>query len=229
MRRTCLLFAVVATLVAAPAAWAGGGHHRNGHGYRHGHANRSAIVPAGLAGAPLLTAWWTDALSKSGDDPTNPLVNGGCPKLGHHLVLDYGGECTVKAGTWIFEVGFTTECSNIEPDPFHADTPLQAAKCGLRNDLLLDELTLSLDGGTPVSLRDRRFGTFMLPGRVVIPENAVFGGTPGEIMRWGGHGYVALIRPLPVGEHTVQGHVEGDIEGLPPEGLDFTTAVTVTR
>jgi hypothetical protein len=69
----------------------------------------------------------------------------------------------------------------------------------------------------------------MLPGRVVVPEIGIFGGTPGEIMRFGGHGYVAWIRPLPVGVHTVEGHLEGTIEGLPPEGVDFATTVTVTR
>jgi hypothetical protein len=229
VRRSCLLFALVAMLVAAPAAWAGGGDRRDGHAHRHGHGSRSAIAPTGLAGAPLLTAWWKEPLRKSADDPTNPFNSGGCTKVSRFVVLDYGGECTVKAGTWIFEVGSTVECSNIEPDPFHADTPLQAALCGLRNDRLVTALTLSLDGGATVSLLDGRFGTFMLPGRVVVPKNGIFGGTAGEIMRFGGHGYVAWIRPLPVGVHTVQGHLEGTLEGLPPEGVDFATTVTVTR
>ncbi len=213
MRRACLLIAVVATLLAAPAAW----------------ASRSAIVPAGPSGAPLLTTWWSGPLGKSADDPANPFVNGGCPKAGRHLVLDYHGQCTVKAGTWIFEVGFTTECSNLDPAPFHVETPLAAARCGLRTDRLLTEVTLSMDGGRPLSLLDGRFGTFMLPGRVVVPENPVAPGAPGQIMRFGGHGYVALIRPLPVGEHTLHGHVEGAIDGLPAEGIDFDTALTVTR
>ena len=55
MRRSCLLFAVVAMLVATPTARAGGGDHRDGHGHKHGHGSRSAIVPTGFAGAPLLT------------------------------------------------------------------------------------------------------------------------------------------------------------------------------
>ena len=74
-----------------------------------------------------------------------------------------------------------------------------------------------------------RFDSFILPGRVVVPKNGVFGGTLGEIMRYGGHGYVAFIRSLPIGEHTLDTHVEGTRLGLPPEGLDFVTTIKVTR
>jgi hypothetical protein len=229
VRRSCLLVAVLVSLVAAPSAQAGGGDHRDrgGHG-KHGRSDRAAIVPAGLAGAPLLTEWWREPLSKSADDPTNPFNSAGCRMITGSLALDYGGDCTVPRGTRIFEVAFTVECSNIEPEPFHADTPLKAALCGLRNDRLITVVTISLDGGDSVSLLGRRFGTFMLPGRVVVPENGVFGGTPGETMRYGGHGYVAFIRPLPVGEHTVHTHIEGTVEGIPPEGIDFDTTITVT-
>ena len=128
-------------------------------------------------------------------------------------------------------VGFTVECSNIEPDPFHADTPLEAARCGLRNDLLITKTTLALDGGGRSRSGTGASGRSCCPGRVVVPENGVFGGTPGEIMRFGGHGYVALIRPLPVGVHTLQLRIEGpeEILGIPPAGIDATTTITVTR
>jgi hypothetical protein len=229
VRRACLLFVVFTTLVAAPSAQAGGRGHRDwaGHG-KHRRSDHAAIVPAGLAGAPLLTEWWREPLSKSADDPTNPFISGGCRMITRSLALDYLGQCTVPRGTWIFEPAYTVECSNVEPQPFHADTPLEAALCGLRNDRLITAVTISVDGGDPVSLLGRHFGTFMLPGRVVIPQNSLFGGTPGEIMRYGGHGYVAFIRPLPVGEHTQHTHVEGTVEGIPPEGLDFDTTITVT-
>ena len=91
--------------------------------------------------------------------------------ISRHVALDYGQVCTVKQGTWIFEPMFSVECSNIEPEPYHADTPLQAALCGRLDDKEVDVATLSLDGGEPVSLLDGRFGVFMLPGRVVVPEN----------------------------------------------------------
>ena len=55
------------------------------------------------------------------------------------------------------------------------------------------------------------------PGRVRVPENPLVG-TPGETMRYGGHGYVAFIRPLPIGEHTLHTHADGTNEGFRPMG-----------
>jgi hypothetical protein len=74
--------------------------------------------------------------------------------------------------------------------PFHADTPLEAALCGLRESRVITAATFSVDGAKPFSVLEPRFGTFMLPGRVTVPGTPIFGGTPGEIMRYGG--YVAL-------------------------------------
>ena len=62
----------------------------------------------------------------------------------------------------------------------------------LREARVATEATLALDDAEPVSVLDARFGTFMLPGRVIIPENPLVGGTPGEIMRYGGYGYATF-------------------------------------
>jgi hypothetical protein len=221
--RTIALIAITsfAILVSAAPARAGAGDRAAT--TRHG--DRAAIVPAGLAGAPLLTQWWREVLSRSADDPTQPFLSGGCRTVTHALALAYpGGRCAVRKGTWIFAVGFTVECSNVEPEPFHADTPLEAARCGLRESRNATAATLTVDDGAPTSMLEARFGTFMLPGRVIIPENPVAGGTPSEVMRYGGYGNVGFIPPLPVGEHTLHTHIE--IGGLV---FDFDTTITVTR
>jgi hypothetical protein len=172
-----------------------------------------------------MTEWWREPLRKSSDDLTNPFVSGGCGTAAHAIALAYpGGRCTMRQGTWIFAMGFTVECSNVEEEPFHADTPLEAALCGLREARKATEATLTLDQGEPVSVLNARFGMFMLPGRVTLPEKPIFGGTPGEVMRYGGYGYAAFIRPLPVGEHSL--HIHFKIGG---EAADFDTAITVTR
>ena len=233
--RTIALIAIVscATLVSAAPARTGGSDLRaavsTGDGDRRAtttrHSDRTAIIPTGLAGAPLLTEWWRHVFSKSADDPTNPFNSGGCRTAAHAIALAFpGGRCVVRHGTWIFAVGFTVECSNVEGDPYHADTPLEAALCGRRESRAATAATLTVDGGEPVDMLNARFGTFMLPGRVVLPENPVAGGTPGEIMRYGGYGNVGFIPPLPVGEHTLHLHIEF---GGPV--LDFDTAITVTR
>jgi hypothetical protein len=228
VRRSFLLFVVLAMLVSAAPARAGGGDHRDSRAAQRGHGDRDAIVPAGLAGAPLLTEWWRRPLSLPANDPANPWETPGCPMFGP-IALDYGGKCTIRQGTWLFTAAFTVECSNIEADPFHADNPLEAALCGLRNDRLVTKATLTLDGGKPVSVLGGRFDMFMLPGRVVVPKDGVFGGTPGAIMRYGGHGFLAFVRGLSVGKHTLRAQVEGTVEGIPDEGFDATTEITVTR
>jgi len=222
--RTIALIAIIscAGLVSAAPARAGGGDVRAATTRQ---SDRPAIIPAGLAGAPLLTEWWRELLNKPADDPTNPLNSGGCRTVAHAIALGYGGgRCMVRQGTSIFAVGFTVECSNVEADPFHADTPLEAARCGLRWSRMATEATLTVDGGEPVSVLNRRFGTFMLPGRVVVPENPFAGGTPGEIMRYGGYGYVAFIPPLRVGEHTLHMHW-----AIGAQVGDLDTTITVTR
>jgi hypothetical protein len=227
VRRFLLLTIVSALLLAAPSAWAAPGGHRTGQADGHGHTGAGAVITARGIGNTLLTTWWKGGLSQPAGD-SNPLFSGGCPLVGKHTAIDYGGECTVPAGTWIFEVGFTTECSNIEEDPFHADTPREARLCGLANDQALSELTVAVDDAAPVSLLDGRFDAFLNPTRITIPVDPIFGGTPGEIMRYGGHGYVALIRPLAVGEHTILLHTGPGPVGVPPEGIDAETHVTVT-
>ncbi len=223
--RTIALIAIIscAILASAAPARAGGG---DGRAATTRHSDRTAIIPAGLAGAPLLTEWWRQLLVKPADDPTNPLNSGGCRTVAHATALVYaGGRCMLRHGTWIFAVGFTVECSNVEGDPFHADTPLEAARCGLREArAVATEVTLTVDRGEPVDVLNARYGTFMLPGRVIIPENPFAGGTPGEIMRYGGYGYAGFIPPLPVGEHTLHFHIE-----LGDQVFDFDTTITVTR
>ena len=99
MYRFCLLFAVLAMLVSVAPARAGGG---GGGGHlvansessaaKRGHGSPTSIVPAGLAGAPLLTAWWREPLAKSVDDPTNPFVTGGCRPVARGCRIEFGHE-----------------------------------------------------------------------------------------------------------------------------------------
>jgi hypothetical protein len=179
-------------------------------------AGRS-FPPGGFRGGLLLRDWWRGALSVP-DGPVHPFTPKGCVVRGR-IALSYGGECTVPKGTQVFAVALSTECSNVEDPPFHAETPEEARACGLLGDQILTEATLTLDGGPPVNLLDGRFGVFMPWSQVVIPENPIFGGTPGEIMRYGGHGYVALVRSLSVGTHSLVLHMDGQDQ----PGLDLPT------
>jgi hypothetical protein len=190
------------------------------------HARGGAIIPAGrLLGGYLLREWWEPALSVPADDPSHPFNADGCILRGP-IAFHYGGSCTVPEGTVVFIVAASTECSDVEDPPFHAETPRQARQCGLLGDRPYTTITETLDGGTSVDLLDGRFDAFIPWSRVVIPESPIFGGTPGETMRYGGHGFVALVWSLPPGEHTVARH----LDGVEEPGLEFPIddAITIT-
>ena len=46
--------------------------------------------------------------------------------------------------------------------------------------------------------------------------------------RYGGHGFLAFVRGLAIGDHTLHAHVKGTLEGT-EEGLDGTTKIKVVR
>ena len=189
------------------------------------HGKGGAIVPAGRLGGLLLREWWEVPLSRPAGDPSNPFNAHGCILRGR-IAFHYGGGCTVQRGTAVFIVAASTECSDVEDPPYHAGGPREARACGLLSDQAYTVITETLDGGRPVDLLDGRFDAFMPWSRVIIPEDPIFGGTPGEVMRYGGHGFVALVRSLPVGEHTVARH----LDGVEEPGLEFPVddAITIT-
>jgi len=225
-----LVLCLFATSVAGAQPSIQGGeslHRGEGDGGHEG--KRGAIVPAGFSrGGLLLRDWWEGPLSVPADDPANPFNARGCVVRGR-VALFYGGECTIPKGTQVFRVAVTTECSNVEEPPFHAETPREALLCGLLGDQFVTAATLTLDGGPPVDLLDGRFDAFMPWSQVVIPQNPIFGGTPGEIMRYGGHGYVALVRSLSVGTHTLLLHMEGQDEPGFDFPIDAESTIIVTR
>jgi hypothetical protein len=225
-----LVLCLCATSVAAAgSSIQGGSILQRGEGDGGHHGKRGEIVPAGFSrGGLLLRDWWEGPLSVPADHPANPFNADGCIVRGG-VALFYGGECTVPRGTPVFRVAVSTECSNVEEPPFHAATPREALLCGLLGDQFVTAATLTLDDGPPVDLLDGRFDAFMPWSQVVIPQNPIFGGTPGEIMRYGGHGYVALVRSLSVGTHTLLLHMEGQDEPGFDFPIDAESTIIVTR
>jgi hypothetical protein len=175
---------------------------------------------AGHAPGYWIGQWWSIVLGTPFDE-THPLNTHGCVLVGK-AAIDFGGDCRVPAGTPIVEMLFSNECSDLEDPPFHADTPAEAAACGFAGRTIVQALDLRVDGGPTLHLLDDAFGAFMPYTTVQLPDNNVYG-FPAGPMSFGGYGYVALVNPLPVGQHTIDFHPEG--EGAPP---DVHTDVTVT-
>lgn len=158
-----------------------------------------------------LSQWWAAVLSTPATD-ANPAISGGCVVRGK-VALHYGGDCTLKPGTSIFEMLFSTECSNREDPPFHADNEREATACGKANSDVATGLDLSVDGGPVMHLLDDEFATSMPYTTVPWPQDNIYGLPGGGKISYGGYGWVALIKPLKKGAHTIDFTPSG--EGAP--------------
>jgi len=75
-------------------------------------------------------------------------------------------------------------------------------------------LALSVDGGPVMDLLDDEFTTSMPFTTVPWPEDNIYGLPGGGTISFGGFGWVALIKPLNKGTHTID--FAGSGEGAPP-------------
>jgi hypothetical protein len=166
-----------------------------------------------------LAQWWAPVLSTP-PGPANPAISQGCVVVGK-VALHYGGDCTLRPGTAIFEMLFSTECSNREPAPFHAENERQATACGRANASVATGLDLSVDGGPVMHLLDDDFATSMPFTTVGWPEDNIYGLPGGGEISYGGYGWVALINPLSKGTHTIDFTPSG--EGAPPPAHSVIT------
>jgi hypothetical protein len=131
-------------------------------------------------------------------------------------------ECTVRPGTPVFLFGGWVFCDEVEPPPFFAVGEEAQRQCALDGLPLLvfDAILVTIDGGTPVNIGTKPYLAVSPQGTAQLPEGNVFGIAPRE-MTFVTAGYVALIRPLRPGEHTITVEVVGG----PFAG---TTSATVT-
>jgi hypothetical protein len=156
-----------------------------------------------------LAALWTTVLETSA--PQFPVL-GPCWDLGHNTVAPFFGgtdfSCTIKPGTKLFVVGFSTECSTFDAD---CDGDPDFGDCDATPDNLLDCARLrdsnkkpkvTLDG-TDVPLTEVETPAL----KIDLPEDNVFdtpaSDTPGGPGLSVAHGFVALLHPLTQGTHTI--------------------------
>jgi hypothetical protein len=132
-------------------------------------------------------------------------------------------ECTVKPGTSVFLFAFWVFCDEVEPEPFFAvgeEAQRQCALEGLQTLLEFDAILVTVDGGTPIDIGSDPYVAVSPQGTAQLPEGNVLGVAPQETT-FVTAGYVAMIRPLPPGEHTIT----VEFVGGPFAG---TTSATVT-
>jgi hypothetical protein len=176
---------------------------------------------AGLSGSELLGEGWVALLS-------NPVGthSGSCVPLGNKgKVLapepdeDLTASCTVKPGTPIV-IFFGSECSNVEPDPFFGETEAQQRACAVAFDHeFFVAATITVDDGRPVDILIPRFELISPQRSVVLPPDNFLGVDPGPAT-FVAHGWVAIVRGLGPGQHTIAVEVT-DVTG-------FTSIFTAT-
>jgi hypothetical protein len=152
----------------------------------------------------------------------NPLAGAGasCFPAGHGgdvLILwtrfedEAPAECTVKPGTSVFLFGGFVFCDEVEPPPFLAvgeEAQRQCAVEGLHTLLEFDAILVTVDGGTPTDIASERFVAVSPQGTAQLPEGNILSVAP-QATTFVTAGYVAMLRPLPPGEHTITVEVVG--------------------
>jgi hypothetical protein len=162
-----------------------------------------------------LAALWTTVLETPKDQ--NPF--GGVPDpaafacfdLGHSTVAPFAGgptfSCTVKTGTKLFIVGFSTECSTFDddcgretnPNGCKGTTAEELLQCAIDADAVQAGVKVTLDG------RDVPLTEVKTPGlKIVLPADNIFGEPAGKEGLSSAHGKVALLNPLTPGTHTIK-------------------------
>jgi hypothetical protein len=136
-------------------------------------------------------------------------------------------ECTVRPGTSVFLFGGWVFCDPVELPPFYAVTAREQRRCAV--DVLhthpafaaVDAILVTVDGRRPVDIKRERYVAVSPQGTAQLPAGNVLGVAAQETT-FVTAGYVAMLRPLRRGVHTITVEVVGE---SPFAG---TTSATVT-
>jgi len=120
-------------------------------------------------------------------------------------------DCTVKPGTSVFLFGGWVFCDEVEPPPFFAvgeEAQRQCAVEGVHTLLQFNAILVTVDGGMPIDIGRERFVAVSPQGTAQLPEGNILG-VPAKETTFVTAGYVAMLRPLPPGEHIITVEVVG--------------------
>jgi hypothetical protein len=215
--RRAVLAVVAVALCAAPVAVA---HHPKGGGAVVAPAHKAA----GLTGDELLGEAWVQLLSHPAD-----AFSGSCLPVGHkgRVVApqpgpDFESSCTVKQGTRVFFF-IGSDCSNVEEDPFFGEDEAEQAACAIAADEFFVDISITVDDGDPVDIRNPRF-ELLSPQRTVELAEDNFLGVDAGPATFVAHGWGALVKKLRPGEHTIT-VVVTDAEGVTTTARAFIDVV----
>jgi hypothetical protein len=127
--------------------------------------------------------------------------------------------CSVPAGTKLFMLIVATECSTLEPPPFHGENEEQLRTCAIAT-LPSPELEATIDGVALENLSDYLVTSPLY--QLTLPEDNILG-LPAGTGQSVAHGAWLMLAPLSVGQHTI--YLHGTI---PDFDYEATYHITVT-
>jgi hypothetical protein len=117
----------------------------------------------------------------------------------------------------VFLFGAFVFCDPLEPPPFFAVGEKAQRRCaveGLHTLLDFDAILVTVDGRRPVDIGRERFVAVSPQGTAQLPEDNILGVEPQETT-FVSAAYVAMLRPLRPGVHTITVEVVGgDLAGI---------------
>lgn len=128
--------------------------------------------------------------------------------------------CTVPTGQYILVPIVGTECSTVEPPPWHGEDEAALQQCAGADVDRYTGIVVRINGVLVPDIATFRASSPLFS--VELPEHNVLGVPPGEA-NVVADGYLLLMAPLPPGEHEIMVHVElADGTVLPDKVLPLT-------
>jgi hypothetical protein len=133
--------------------------------------------------------------------------------------------CTVKSGTPIFLFAYFADCSNKEAPPsFGGETEAGQRRCALnllRENGIFDAILVSIDGRRPVNIYSDRYLAVSPQMTAKVPEPNVLLVPGSPEVTFVAAAWVAMIRPLAPGTHTIR------VELVGTDGTSFVTEAII--
>jgi len=185
-------------------------------------------VFAGLSYSEWQARWWQWVFSLPATD--NPIIPGGNVLQGQSdhvwfLAGVFGVEersITIPPGTALFFPIVNTECSTVEPPPYHGDNEAELRACAKGFTDATSDLAVEIDGTSLMNLPAYRHQSPLFTFGP-LPADNLLGLPVGTTAQSVDDGIYLLLPPLPVGEHTI--HFTASVQGVGT--VDTTYSITV--
>jgi hypothetical protein len=174
-----------------------------------------------MTGGELLRESWAQLLSlPAAENPFNghcqPLADGKVPTpIAFGLDPSSPITCTARAGTTMF-IRIGAVCTSVDK-PAHVDEAGQIQCARAIADRYIKALSVTVDGGETVNIREPRFEITSPQGTVALPAIA---GDPPQTATFSAFAWAVFVSKLDRGQHTTKLHVVGP-------GLDVTYTTNI--